>query len=278
MATNVSRIYPLILLPLFMLFSHSISLSPNGEQSKPFEFLKYFHGTHKGDKVKRLEKSIKTYELNYHLSSTGTLDAATLTKMMMPRCSVPDINNGKTSMRSWKKNHVHGSGSSFIHTVGIGGKVCKAAKAGGLNSPVFNPCGKDAVYDGEGYPESNQDKVLEPWHLAVEKNRTLLIKLYPEISNLTRDSPPIASFIIRVVCSVGDGKSLIHPEITDKKLKNNDDFVWAIEVPLTGKFIIDIEFLDLKIVPLEAVNGSLSSYYSNGRNGMRNIFLHHMQA
>ncbi|KAI8005108.1 Inorganic pyrophosphatase TTM1 [Camellia lanceoleosa] len=26
----------------------------------------------------------------------------------------------------------------------------------------------------------------------------------------------------------------------------------------------------------EAVNGSLSSYYRNGRNGMRNIFLHHM--
>lgn len=50
---------------------------------------------------------------------------------------------------------------------------------------------------------------------------------------------------------MGDRKSLIHPEITDKKLKNNDDFVWAIEVPLTGKFIIDVEFLDLKIVPLE---------------------------
>lgn len=35
-------------------------------------------------------------------------------------------------------------------------------------------------------------------------------------------------------------------EITDKQLKNNDDFVWAIDVPLTGKFIIDVEFLDLK--------------------------------
>ncbi|KAL7171384.1 hypothetical protein ACSBR2_036104 [Camellia fascicularis] len=148
MATNVSHIYPLILLLLFTLFSHSISLSPNGEQSKPFEFLKQFHGTHKGDKVQGLgelarylkkfgylnyphppngthvddfdellEKAIKTYELNYHLSSTGTLDAATLTKMMMPQCGVPDINNGKTSMRSGKKNQVHGSCSSFIHTV-----------------------------------------------------------------------------------------------------------------------------------------------------------------
>ncbi|XP_022716663.1 BTB/POZ domain-containing protein At1g55760 [Durio zibethinus] len=84
------------------------------------------------------------------------------------------------------------------------------------------------------------------WHLSVEKNRVLYVKLYPEISNLTRDNPPIASFIIRVVCSAGDRKALTHPEITDKELKNNYDFVWPIEVPLTGKFIIDVEFLDLK--------------------------------
>lgn len=41
----------------------------------------------------------------------------------------------------------------------------------------------------------------------------------------------------------------VHAEITDKQIKSNDDFVWAIEVPLTGKFIIDVEFLDLKITP-----------------------------
>lgn len=39
----------------------------------------------------------------------------------------------------------------------------------------------------------------------------------------------------------------VHAEIIDKQIKNNDDFVWAIEVPLTGKFIIDVEFFDLKI-------------------------------
>ncbi|GMN59912.1 hypothetical protein TIFTF001_029007 [Ficus carica] len=85
------------------------------------------------------------------------------------------------------------------------------------------------------------------WHLSVEKNRVLFVKLYPEVSNLTRDNPPIASFIIRVVSSAGDRKALTHPEVTDKQLKNNDDFVWPIDVPLTGKFIIDVEFLDLKI-------------------------------
>lgn len=84
------------------------------------------------------------------------------------------------------------------------------------------------------------------WHLSVEKSRSLFIKLYPEISNLTRDNPPIASFVIKVVSSVGDRKCSVHPEVTDKQIKSNEDFVWAIEVPLTGKFIIDVEFLDLK--------------------------------
>lgn len=39
----------------------------------------------------------------------------------------------------------------------------------------------------------------------------LFVKLYPEVSNLTRDNPPIASFVIRVVSSVGDRKALSHP-------------------------------------------------------------------
>ena len=43
----------------------------------------------------------------------------------------------------------------------------------------------------------------------------------------------------------------ITAEVIDKLLKNNEDFVWTIEVPLTGKFIIDVEFLDLKIASPE---------------------------
>ncbi|KAI3769110.1 hypothetical protein L6452_00209 [Arctium lappa] len=93
------------------------------------------------------------------------------------------------------------------------------------------------------YRKSNPFRIGKwNWHLAVEKNRTLLIKLYPEISNLT----PIVSFIIRLVSSFGGRKVLVHPEIRDKQLKSSDDFVWTLEVPLTGKFIIDVEFLDLK--------------------------------
>ncbi|KAJ8765128.1 hypothetical protein K2173_010616 [Erythroxylum novogranatense] len=100
------------------------------------------------------------------------------------------------------------------------------------------------------------------WHLSVEKNRVLFVKLYPEISNLTRENPPIASFIIRVIRSAGDRKTFTHPEITDKQLKTNEDFVWAIEVPLTGKFIIDVEFLDLKTSSKDG--GEPSSIWAQG--------------
>ncbi|MBA0567485.1 hypothetical protein Golob_012219, partial [Gossypium lobatum] len=50
--------------------------------------------------------------------------------------------------------------------------------------------------------------------------------------------------------------------IIDKQLKNNDDFVWPIEVPLTGKFIIDVEFLDLKTASPNG--GEPSSIWAEG--------------
>lgn len=42
---------------------------------------------------------------------------------------------------------------------------------------------------------------------------------------------------------------LLLAEVTDKVLTSSENFVWTIEAPLTGKFIIDIEFLDMKIAP-----------------------------
>ncbi|KAK9691542.1 hypothetical protein RND81_09G203100 [Saponaria officinalis] len=105
------------------------------------------------------------------------------------------------------------------------------------------------------------------WHLALEKNRVLMIKLYPEITKLSRENPPIASFIIRVLSSVGDRKPLIHPEIRDQQLKNNDDFVWPLDLQLGGKFIIDVEFLDLKTVPLQG--GEPYSIWAEGPSRKR---------
>jgi speckle-type POZ protein len=100
------------------------------------------------------------------------------------------------------------------------------------------------------YRKSDPFKMgLWNWHLSVEKSKMLLnVKLYPEVSNLTRENPPVASFALRVVSSTGERKALSHPEVIDKRIKTNEDFIWTIEVPLTGKIIIDVEFLDLKVL------------------------------
>ncbi|PWA80288.1 SKP1/BTB/POZ domain-containing protein [Artemisia annua] len=100
------------------------------------------------------------------------------------------------------------------------------------------------------------------WYLVLEKNRKLVIKLYPELPKLARDFPPIASFNIRVVSLLGGRKTLVHPEVKDKQFKSGEAFVWALEVPLTGRFIVDVEFLDLKIT---SPNGGVScSIWSEG--------------
>ncbi|KAB1205326.1 Metalloendoproteinase 1 [Morella rubra] len=113
----------LVLLPLL-----SCATSPESHDQKKsaFEFLKHLQGCHHGEKVKGihdlkkylehfgylsyshsknhthandddfdelLESAVKTYQRNYHLNATGTLDAQTVSKMMMPRCGVADIIN-----------------------------------------------------------------------------------------------------------------------------------------------------------------------------------------
>ncbi|XP_047951796.1 metalloendoproteinase 3-MMP-like [Salvia hispanica] len=55
-----------------------------------------------------LESAIKTYQQNYHLKPTGTLDPATISKLTAPRCGVADITNGTNHMR---QHHVHEHGS-----------------------------------------------------------------------------------------------------------------------------------------------------------------------
>ncbi|XWS32811.1 hypothetical protein CRYUN_Cryun22dG0021600 [Craigia yunnanensis] len=135
-----------LLLVLPLLFQAALADSKDKKRS-PFEFLQHLKGCRKGDQVKGihklkkylekfgylsysknkthahddefdelLESSLKTYQLNFHLNSTGTLDANTVSKMTMPRCGVEDIINGTSWMRSGKKKH-HLGGSKSIHEV-----------------------------------------------------------------------------------------------------------------------------------------------------------------
>lgn len=115
------------------------------------------------------------------------------------------------------------------------------------------------------YRKSNPFRIGKwNWHLAVERSRTLLVKLFPEISNWTRENPPIASFVIRVLTSAtGDRKSLIHPEVIDRQLKSSETFIWSLDIPFAGKFIIDVEFLDLKIASPAVEGGDPYSIFNS---------------
>ncbi|XP_024173201.1 metalloendoproteinase 5-MMP [Rosa chinensis] len=108
-------LFTVTLLLLLAFFSFLSNATAN---SSPFEFLEQLKGCHKGDKVKGvndlkkylqmfgylnyenhrhsddndfdelLEEAIKTYQLNFHLKSTGTLDNKTISQMIMPRCGM----------------------------------------------------------------------------------------------------------------------------------------------------------------------------------------------
>ncbi|XVF68331.1 hypothetical protein PTKIN_Ptkin10aG0196400 [Pterospermum kingtungense] len=128
----------LFLVPL--LFSETVFARLNPENQSPFGFLKQLEGCRKGDKVRGinelksylkrfgylistyhgldddsfdevLESAIKTYQINYNLKVTGTLNTETISVMNKPRCGVPDIINGKTRMYHPNSN------SSQFHAV-----------------------------------------------------------------------------------------------------------------------------------------------------------------
>ncbi|KAK6938403.1 BTB/POZ domain [Dillenia turbinata] len=84
------------------------------------------------------------------------------------------------------------------------------------------------------------------WHLSIEKNRYLYIRLFPEACRVSKDQPPIARFVLRVSNPGANRKPYISP-IHERLLKTSDDFVWPVDSAILGRFIIDVEFLDLKI-------------------------------
>lgn len=104
------------------------------------------------------------------------------------------------------------------------------------------------------------------WYLQLvtENNRTLFIRLSREMPKFLVDSVPIASFNICVVTLLTRRQILLHKEIRDEQLKygHKEEFVWKIEVPSSGRFIIDIEFLDLKIASPK--DGKSISIWSDG--------------
>ncbi|KAH7567919.1 hypothetical protein ACOSP7_009810 [Xanthoceras sorbifolium] len=105
----------------------------------------------------------------------------------------------------------------------------------------FGPC---------SYKKSDPFKVgIWNWHLSIEKNRYLYIRLFPEHSRVSKEQPPIARFVLRVSTAGSNRRPCISP-IHERLLRTCEDFVWPVDSTFHGRFIIDVEFLDLKICPL----------------------------
>ncbi|XP_010243844.1 PREDICTED: BTB/POZ domain-containing protein At1g21780-like [Nelumbo nucifera] len=105
----------------------------------------------------------------------------------------------------------------------------------------FGPC---------SYRRSDLFKVgIWNWHLSIEKNRYLYIRLFPEPCRVAKEQPPIARFVLRV-SNVGASRRPYISPIHERLLRTSEDFVWPVDSTIHGRFIIDVEFLDLKICPL----------------------------
>lgn len=58
---------------------------------------------------------------------------------------------------------------------------------------------------------------------------------------------------------------LLHTAVHERLLRTGEDFMWPVDVTFHGRFIIDVEFLDLKIYSL---NVSSFVQLSRGRSDM----------
>lgn len=114
----------------------------------------------------------------------------------------------------------------------------------------------------EGFGPATPYKRSEPfkigiwnWFLSVERNRAMYIRLFPEPSRVAKEQPPIARFVLRVTSSGSNRRPFITP-IHEKVLRTSEDFHCLVDFNIQGRFTIDVEFLDLKICPLNGSEGS----------------------
>ncbi|KAL1543828.1 BTB/POZ domain-containing protein-like isoform X1 [Salvia divinorum] len=108
------------------------------------------------------------------------------------------------------------------------------------------------------YKRSDPFKIgIWNWYLqlSVEKNRVVYIRLFPEPSRVSKEQPPLARFVIRVSTSAFNRRPYVSP-IHERLLRSCDDFACPIDINFQGRFVIDVEFLDLKICPINGGEGS----------------------
>ncbi|KAJ7959144.1 BTB/POZ domain-containing protein [Quillaja saponaria] len=93
-------------------------------------------------------------------------------------------------------------------------------------------------------------KKSDPFKALVNREEQALV--YSFVSRAitgSKEHPTIARFILRVSNTGSSRKFYISP-VHERLLRTCDDFVWPVDSTFLGHFIIDVEFLDLKISPL----------------------------
>ncbi|KAK7410611.1 hypothetical protein VNO78_01544 [Psophocarpus tetragonolobus] len=142
----------------------------------------------------------------------------------------------------------------------MGDRVETVARLAQWKIDNFGPC---------SYKKSEPFKVgIWNWYFSVVRNRYLYIHLFPEPSQVSKDHPPFARFILRVSDSGSSCSFHISP-VQEKLLRTHDDFVWPVDTAFVGRFIIDVEFLDLKICPPNG--GETSSVWPSSDGNSQSI-------
>ncbi|KAM6545395.1 hypothetical protein CsatB_026131 [Cannabis sativa] len=65
--------------------------------------------------------------------------------------------------------------------------------------------------------------------------------------------------------------SLVFFNVHERLLRNYDDFVWPVDTTFVGRFIIDVEFLDLKIYSVNGGEASSTSIWPIDRTIMQSL-------
>ncbi|XP_057725506.1 BTB/POZ domain-containing protein At1g55760-like [Arachis stenosperma] len=103
---------------------------------------------------------------------------------------------------------------------------------------IMEQNGKRGTCQGRKKHQGQQRKFSVNWSISTASCVTLSAKI--------RDKKvPIVSFVIRIIDSTKDRKVLTKLEVKDNLLKKGERFDWRVGL-LPARFIIDLEFLDLK--------------------------------
>ncbi|XP_050364737.1 BTB/POZ domain-containing protein At1g21780 isoform X2 [Argentina anserina] len=84
------------------------------------------------------------------------------------------------------------------------------------------------------------------WYFSIEKNRYLYIHLFPDQSRSSKEPPPFARFVLRILSSANGRQPYISSPVYERQLRTKDDFVWPVDSGFKGPLVISVEFLDLK--------------------------------